>query len=104
MLNLFGGLRRFQGEGVAGNVLAALRLASMDVPQVLGYARIAGMPLVAGLCTALLPTAAFALIGSSRHLVVAADPQRRPSCPTRYRGWQSPPAADIWRSLQRRHC
>ncbi|MEK4032044.1 SulP family inorganic anion transporter [Methylocystis sp. IM2] len=45
----------------------------MDVPQVLGYARIAAMPVVAGLYTALLPLVAFALFGSSRHLVVAAD-------------------------------
>jgi sulfate permease, SulP family len=31
------------------------------------------MPVVAGLYTPLLPMAAFALLGSSRHLVVAAD-------------------------------
>ena len=40
---------------------------------VLGYAKIAGMPLVTGLYTMLLPMAAFAVLGSSRHLVVAAD-------------------------------
>ena len=45
----------------------------MNVPQLLGYARIAGMPLVTGLYTALLVPIAFALFGSSRHLVVAAD-------------------------------
>ena len=39
----------------------------------LGYAKIAGMPLVTGLYTMLLPMAAFAVLGSSRHLVVAAD-------------------------------
>jgi sulfate permease, SulP family len=55
------------------DVLAGISLASMDIPQVLGYARIAGMPAVTGLYTALLPIAAFALIGASRHLVVAAD-------------------------------
>ncbi|HLB99267.1 MAG TPA: SulP family inorganic anion transporter, partial [Acetobacteraceae bacterium] len=45
----------------------------MNIPQVLGYARIAGMPVVTGLYTVLLPLAAFAVFGSSRHLVVAAD-------------------------------
>lgn len=45
----------------------------MNVPQLLGYARIAGMPLVTGLYTALLVPIAFAAFGSSRHLVVAAD-------------------------------
>ena len=45
----------------------------MNIPQVLGYARIAGMPVVTGLYTVLLPLVAFAVFGSSRHLVVAAD-------------------------------
>jgi len=55
------------------DVFAGLTLAFMNIPQVLGYARIAGMPLVTGLYTALMPPVAFALFGSSRHLVVAAD-------------------------------
>ena len=45
----------------------------MNIPQVLGYTRIAGTPVVTGLYTVLLPLAAFAVFGSSRHLVVAAD-------------------------------
>jgi high affinity sulfate transporter 1 len=55
------------------DALAGISLASMDIPQVLGYARIAGMPAVTGLYTAFLPLFAFALFGASRHLVVAAD-------------------------------
>ena len=45
----------------------------MNIPQVLGYTRIAGTPVVTGLYTVLLPLVGFALFGSSRHLVVAAD-------------------------------
>jgi len=45
----------------------------MNIPQVLGYTRIAGMPVVTGLYTLLAPLAAFAIFGSSRYLVVAAD-------------------------------
>ena len=52
---------------------AGLTLASMNAPQVLGYTRIAGTPVVTGLYTVLLPLVGFALFGSSRHLVVAAD-------------------------------
>ncbi len=52
---------------------AGVTLASMNVPQVLGYTRIAGTPVVSGLYTLLLPLVAFAIFGSSRHLVVAAD-------------------------------
>jgi MFS superfamily sulfate permease-like transporter len=45
----------------------------MNIPQVLGYARIAGTPVVTGLYTVLLPLVVFAVFGSSRHLIVAAD-------------------------------
>jgi SulP family sulfate permease len=55
------------------DAIAGVSLASMDIPQVLGYARIAGMPAVTGLYTAFLPLVAFAFFGASRHLVVAAD-------------------------------
>ena len=54
-------------------VLAGLTLAALGIPAVLGYAKIAGMPLVTGLYTMLLPMAVYAVLGSSRHLVVAAD-------------------------------
>jgi MFS superfamily sulfate permease-like transporter len=58
---------------VPADALAGLTLAAVGIPEVLGYAKIAGMPLVTGLYTLLLPMAAFAVLGSSRHLVVAAD-------------------------------
>jgi MFS superfamily sulfate permease-like transporter len=58
---------------VPAEALAGLTLAALGIPAVLGYAKIAGMPLVTGLYTMLLPMAAFAVLGSSRHLVVAAD-------------------------------
>jgi MFS superfamily sulfate permease-like transporter len=48
-------------------------MAAMDIPQVLGYSKIAGMPVVTGLYSLLLPLVAFAAFGSSRYLVVAAD-------------------------------
>ena len=55
------------------DIIAGVTLASMNIPQVLGYTRIAGTPVVTGLYTVLLPLVAFAAFGSSRHLVVAAD-------------------------------
>src|SRR5438477_6255989 len=58
---------------VPADALAGLTLAAIGIPEVLGYAKIAGMPLVTGLYTMLLPMAVFAVLGSSRHLVVAAD-------------------------------
>jgi sulfate permease, SulP family len=72
-LSLFGGLRPFTREAAVRDALAGVTLASMNIPQVLGYTRIAGTPVVTGLYTVLLPLVAFATFGSSRHLVVAAD-------------------------------
>jgi high affinity sulfate transporter 1 len=55
------------------DALAGITLAALAIPEVLGYAKIAGMPVVTGLYTMLVPLAAFAVLGSSRHLVVGAD-------------------------------
>jgi sulfate permease, SulP family len=71
--NLFRGLRPLQRAGAVRDALSGVVLAAMDIPQVLGYTKIAGMPVVTGLYTLLLPLVAFAAFGSSRYLVVAAD-------------------------------
>ena len=72
-LPIFSGLRPLSRAGAARDALAGLTLAAMNVPQVLGYAKIAGTPVVTGLYTLLLPLFCFAVFGSSRYLVVAAD-------------------------------
>jgi SulP family sulfate permease len=72
-LKLFAGIRPCNRSGLVRDFLAGVNLASINIPQVLGYARIAGAPVVTGLYTVLLPLVAFAVFGSSRHLVVAAD-------------------------------
>ena len=45
----------------------------MAIPEVMGYARIAGTPVITGLFTILIPMALYAFFGASRHLVVGAD-------------------------------
>jgi len=72
-LPLLGGIRPLRRARALRDALAGVTLASIDIPQVLGYTRIAGTPVVTGLYTVLLPLIAFAIFGSSRHLVVAAD-------------------------------
>ena len=69
----FQGLRPFQWSEVPKNLLAGLTLAAMNIPQSLGYTKIAGTPVITGLYTLLLPLVAFAVFGASRYLVVAAD-------------------------------
>ncbi len=72
-VSLFAGLRPVTRHGMLRDVLAGVSTAAVNIPQVLGYARIAGAPVVAGLYTILLPLVGFSVFGSSRHLVVAAD-------------------------------
>ena len=54
-------------------LVAGVTLAALAIPEVMGYSTIAGMPVITGLYTIVLPVFAFAVFGSSRHLVVGAD-------------------------------
>ena len=64
---------RLRSASLGADVLAGLTLAAVAIPECMGYTKIAGTPVVTGLYTILLPILAFALLGSSRHLVVGAD-------------------------------
>jgi sulfate permease, SulP family len=72
-LHVSQGLLPIHPSQIPADLLAGITLAAVSIPTVLGYAKIAGMPVVTGLYTLLLPLAAFAILGSSRHLVVGAD-------------------------------
>jgi high affinity sulfate transporter 1 len=63
-------LRRGQ---VAPDVLAGATLAALALPEVLGYTKIAGTPVITGIYTMLLPMLLYGVFGASRHLVVGAD-------------------------------
>ncbi len=58
---------------VPADIMAGITLAALNIPQAMGYTKIAGTPVITGLYVILIPTALFALFGSSRHLVVGAD-------------------------------
>lgn len=55
------------------DVMAGITLAALGIPEVMGYTKIIGTPVITGLYTFFLPVVAFAIFGSSRHLVVSAD-------------------------------
>ena len=59
-------LRVYQWSWLGPDLLAGLTLAAVAIPECMGYAKIAGTPIVSGLYSTLLPLAAFALAGSSR--------------------------------------
>ncbi|UHD17794.1 SulP family inorganic anion transporter [Thiocapsa bogorovii] len=72
-LPILQGALPIKADQVPAEIIAGLTLAALAIPEVMGYTKIAGMPVITGLYTMLIPTALFALFGSSRHLVVGAD-------------------------------
>lgn len=72
-LPLLRGLLPVDRPRIPREVLAGVSLAVLAVPEALGYARIAGMPVQTGLYTMLAPAVVFVLLGASRHLVIGAD-------------------------------
>src|SRR4249919_405682 len=67
------GILPFDKARLPTEVIAGATLAALAMPEVMGYSKIAEMPVITGLYTLVLPMLAFALFGSSRHLVVGAD-------------------------------
>ena len=72
-LSLFQGVLPINPAHVPLEITAGIAFAAFAIPEVMGYTKIAGMPLVTGIYTILLPMVAFAIFGSSRHLAVGAD-------------------------------
>jgi sulfate permease, SulP family len=55
------------------DVTAALTVAALAIPSAMAYAQVAGLAPVIGLYALLLPTIAYALLGSSRQVVVGPE-------------------------------
>jgi sulfate permease, SulP family len=72
-LLLFQGLLPFDKARLGPDAVAGMTLAVLAIPEVMGYTKIIGTPVVTGLYTLFLPALAFACFGSSRQLVVSAD-------------------------------
>jgi SulP family sulfate permease len=70
---VLGGILPFEPKGLGTELIAGATLAALAIPEVMGYTKIAGTPVITGLYTILLPVILFAVLGSSRHLVVGAD-------------------------------
>jgi SulP family sulfate permease len=72
-LPILQGVLPIQPSQVPAEIIAGMTLAALAIPEVMGYTKISGTPVITGLYTILVPMALFALFGSSRHLVVGAD-------------------------------
>ncbi len=81
------------------DILAGITLASLAIPEVMGYTSIAGMPVVTGLYTILIPVFIFAVLGSSRHLVIGADSATAAILASGLVGMAAHPASDRWVAL-----
>ena len=72
-LPIFEGLLPIDPARVPSELVAGATLAALAIPETMGHATMAGMPVITGLYTILVPLFIFAVFGSSRHLVVGAD-------------------------------
>jgi high affinity sulfate transporter 1 len=65
--------RRYRRRWLPHDLLAALALTGLLVPQGMAYAQLAGLPAVTGLYTTVMALFAYAVFGPSRILVVGPD-------------------------------
>ncbi|MEM9106167.1 MAG: SulP family inorganic anion transporter [Pseudomonadota bacterium] len=72
-VRMLGGILPINRALLPTEIIAGITLAALAIPEVMGYTKIAGTPVVTGLYTMLIPAALYALFASSRHLVVGAD-------------------------------
>jgi sulfate permease, SulP family len=62
--------RRYDGDKLGGDLVAAVIVTIMLIPQSLAYALLAGLPPEAGLYASILPIILYAIFGTSRTLAV----------------------------------
>ncbi|MBS3961292.1 MAG: sulfate permease [Sandarakinorhabdus sp.] len=62
--------RHYGGATLTSDLMAALIVTSILIPQALGYALLAGLPPVTGIYAAILPLVLYAIFGTSRALAV----------------------------------
>lgn len=92
------GLRPFNGSRVSADIIAGITLAALAIPEVMGYTKISGTPVITGLYTILIPMTLYALFGSSRHLVVGADSATAAILASSIAGMAAP-RSDEWLAL-----
>src|ERR1700761_5617159 len=63
----------YRADLLRPDIVAGLTTGAVIIPKAMAYAMIAGLPVQVGLCTALLPTAIYALLGTSRVLSVSTS-------------------------------
>jgi high affinity sulfate transporter 1 len=70
---IFRWLPSYQKEWIRFDLIAGLTTAAVVIPKAMAYAAIAGLPLVVGLYTSLIPLLVYAVMGTSRPLSVTTS-------------------------------
>ena len=65
--------RTYRSEWFTSDLVAGLSVAAVALPIGIAYAQLAGFPPVVGIYSCILPPVAYAIVGSSRQLVVNPD-------------------------------
>ena len=73
LLPILSWLPGYRRDWLVADVLAGLAVWAVTVPEGMAYAGIVGVPPIMGLHTIVLPLIAYALLGTSRLLVVGPD-------------------------------
>jgi high affinity sulfate transporter 1 len=63
-----GWMRSYRRPWLSGDLIAGATAAAVVVPQAMGYATVAGLPVEVGLYTCIFPMVIYALLGGSRRL------------------------------------
>ena len=73
LLPILGWLPAYRREWLLPDILAGLAVWAVMVPEGMAYAGIVGVPAIMGLYTIVPPLIAYAVLGTSRLLVVGPD-------------------------------
>ncbi|KAL3675632.1 hypothetical protein R1sor_025580 [Riccia sorocarpa] len=63
-------LPKYNLKFLKGDLVGGLTITSLSVPQDLAYARLANLPPIQGLYTSFVPPLIYAMLGSSKHMVI----------------------------------
>ncbi|KAL2608193.1 hypothetical protein R1flu_026766 [Riccia fluitans] len=61
---------KYKLSNLKGDIIAGLTIASLAVPQDLGYAKLANLPSIYGLYSSFVPPLVYSALGSSRHIAI----------------------------------
>lgn len=66
-------LAGYRKEWIGHDLLAGISVAAVAIPIAIAYAQLAGLPPVCGLYASILPLVLYAVLGTSRQLIIAPD-------------------------------